>query len=887
MVFTDIEGSTALLRRLGPEYVDVLDNQRAILRKAWSAHFGTEIGTEGDSFFVVFSSAEGAVNAAVQAQQDLAGHAWPRAEQVRVRVGIHTGRPMIHDGGYVGMDVHRAARIASSAHGGQVVLSAPTRTLVAKHLNPDFALRDLGDHNLKDLPAPERLFQVKIPGLPVDFPPLKSLGATSSLPKPPGRLVGRDDDLATLHELLCGDHLSDDGRVRLLTLTGPGGSGKTRLAIALATRLTERAGQFPDGAFFVPLVEATTADAMLAAIGEVLDVPRANRTRPKLLAHLCGRRMLMILDNLEQVEGADKLVHELHQNVPHAVVIATSRRRLRLTAEHEFAVSPLQVADGDDAHAVAESAAAELFVQVAGRVRPGFAVTEDNAPAVASICRHLDGLPLALELAAARTKLLSPRAIVARLDAPLDLSGHVQGVPRRHQTLRETIDWSYQLLSGEQQLLFRRLGVFAGGADLSAVHAVAPDLPTDVFDVISELVDASLVRCSETRGGEPRFWLLETIRAFALDASKNAHEHGDVGEHHARHYAAFAEMMEPLLRGPRYMEGFDQLTLEHDNLRAALAWSADGDADARDSRGDPPAVIGLRIIKAMQAFSRRSGHFAEETSWIEQLLSSMSGIESVLVCRCQSMLSGHYISSDPTAGRELARTSVEMSRRLGDRSELIDALDALVQFDLEVGRMDDAQTMIDEIMKLVREAHDPRASHRAILLQVQIEVARGDYESALQHLERAYALVDSDRNPIDSLSADHERAWILRRMGRAAEALHWIEAATEVAVNLNFAWQNGINFLGEDYAGILAELGDAPGAARLMGAVDGRREALAFPRTPSGDEDIRDSLDKARTALSQQDWNEHYQAGRAMQLEDALVSARTWQSGAMPAGGQG
>ncbi len=307
LLFSDIEGSTALLSRLGPAYAQALDAQRQVLRKAWVAYGGTELGTEGDSFFVVFPTAAGAVAAATQAQRQLADYPWPSGEKVRVRMGVHTGNPSPHDGGYVGMDVHRAARIAGAAHGGQVVVSAATAELVRGCLPDQAHLRDLGSHQLKDIAVPEHLFQLTVGGLQSEFAQLKTLGTAASLPRPATPLVGRGWELVELTELFG----SPD--VRLVTLTGPGGSGKTRLAIALAQQLTER---FPDGVYFVPLVAVTTADVMWTTIAESLDVPPEGKAPPGFFEHVAHRSALSVLDNLEQIDGADEVVTELMAVAP-------------------------------------------------------------------------------------------------------------------------------------------------------------------------------------------------------------------------------------------------------------------------------------------------------------------------------------------------------------------------------------------------------------------------------------------------------------------------------------------------------------------------------------------------------------------------------------------
>jgi predicted ATPase len=538
---------------------------------------------------------------------------WPAGATVRVRMGIHTGNPTVHDGGYVGMDVHRAARIAGAAHGGQVVVSAATAELIGAALPADVRLRDLGSFRLKDLPLPERLFQLTGANLLDGFPPLKTFGSASSLPRPATDLVGRNGELAELTALLSAG-------ARLVTLTGPGGSGKTRLAIGVAAATVDR---YPDGVFFAPLAAVTTAEVMWTTIAQVLDVPPEARTPPALFTHVAQRRALFVLDNLEQIAGADTVVADLLREAPHTAVIAATRRPLHLAAEHEHPVPPLELPDEDDADVTGAQAsgAVQLFVQQARKVKPSFMLTADNVADVTALCRRLDGLPLAIELAAARSKLLSPRALLTRLDQALDIKEAGIDKPARQQTLRAAIDWSYDVLTKEQQAFFRRLGVFAGGADLDAIPALTAEL--DALDMLTDLVDASLITISEDPDGEPRVALLETIRAYARDQLGAHGELDATSQAHAEHYLNLSQQLQPLMLTQQRKAIRARFQAEHDNIRAALEWAlrAPTTSGAESNADDEHRVrIGLGLCAHAGGFWRSSGYSAEGLGWVERAI---------------------------------------------------------------------------------------------------------------------------------------------------------------------------------------------------------------------------------------------------------------------------
>jgi predicted ATPase/class 3 adenylate cyclase len=553
LLFTDIEGSTRLLRSLGDDYGTVLRAHRAVLRQAVRGHGGVEFGTEGDACFVAFPATTAALGAAAQAQAALAAADWPNGAAPRVRMGIHTGTPVVVDDDYVGIDVHRAARICSAAHGGQVLVSGTTRA--AAEPWPSQALRDLGHHRLKDLDRPEHLFQLVAAGLSEDFPPPRSLPTPSNLPAVPTSFVGREAELAEASELLARPG------VRLLTLTGPGGAGKTRLALEAGRALTPR---FPDGVWFVPLATVTDPARVGLAVVEALRLTNpAGRDSIDVVADGIGDwAALLLLDNLEHVAEAGGWVGELLGRAPQLRVLATSRIVLGLTGEHDYPVRPLPA-----------QAAEALFVQRAQAVRPRFALDGDGQQAaVADICARLDGLPPAIELAAARLRMRSlddlRRGLTERL--PL-LTSRARDLPERQRTLRNTIDWSYRLLAGDEQALLRRLSVFVGGWTLESAEAVvgADDGPVEGLET---LVEHSLVWQQET-AGPARYRMLATIREYAGERLEQAGERDRLRRRHAEWFAERAQAAYLRLDSEDQMGALDWYDAEMANVRATLTWA--------------------------------------------------------------------------------------------------------------------------------------------------------------------------------------------------------------------------------------------------------------------------------------------------------------------------
>jgi predicted ATPase/class 3 adenylate cyclase len=540
-VFTDIEGSTALLDQLGERYGEVLFTHHTLLRGVWDAHGGVEVSTEGDAFFVAFSSASSAVAATAAGQAALAAHAWPQGTAVRVRMGVHTGEPRIHDGEYWGPDVHYAARLASAAHGGQVLISA-----AAAALAPGMELSSLGRHRLKDFPQPRELFGLGSGPHPAPrtLDPLRT-----NLPSAPTPLVGRDGEVDELVSLLISD-------ARLVTVVGGGGAGKTRLALAVAERLLD---ELADGAFLIELAELTSSEDVGGAIASVVGT-----TAELLAGTLTGRELLLVLDNVEHVLGAAPLLGELLAAAPRLRILATSQAPLRLAEEHRFALTGL----GDEP-------AAALLIARAKRASRDFAVDEPGAAAVAELCRELDGSPLGIELAAARLALLSPEELLERLRRSPDALGTGgRSLPERQRGLRAAMEWSYGLLDPPAQTLFRRLGHFAGETTLERIEQVCGEGIEDVLESLAQLVDTSLVR--RTRDG--RFEVASALRAYARELLEASGEQEALCRRHAE--AVVAGWLPLVIERPMiaYRETYGPIVAERSDLVVLLDWSSRSEA---------------------------------------------------------------------------------------------------------------------------------------------------------------------------------------------------------------------------------------------------------------------------------------------------------------------
>jgi predicted ATPase/class 3 adenylate cyclase len=887
-LFSDIEGSTRLLEQLGDRYAAVLRRHREAMRRAFAEHDGVERGTEGDSFFVAFGDAIGAVAAAGEGTRNLAGVDWPDGADVRVRIGLHTGEGRLVDGDYIGMDVHRAARIAAAGHGGQVLLSESTRILVERGLSEGVSLRDLGEHQLKDLPTPEHLYQLVIDGQPAEFPPLRSLARTvANLPAQLSTIVGRDADVAAVRALL--------GDSRLVTVTGPGGMGKTRLAQEVALEIVAGGGS---DAVFIPLEALTDADLIPLEILRALRLDTAFAREPldRLAEHFSARAILLVLDNLEQLRAAGLAVKALLDRVPTVKVLASSQAALHVGGEQEYALDTLPVPSGDlgggDPAAITNSPSVRLFVERARAVRADFVLDSSNAAAVADICTRLDGLPLAIELAAALVKVLSPAVIRERIAGRLDaLATRRDDLPARQRTLRATLAWSYDLLDEAEQRLFRRLAAFVGGAGLVEIEAIADVDPplSDAIGSLETLVDRSLVRVRRGRSAEDRYGLFETMRTYGRELLRDSSEERDITRAHAAIYRDLAHRAEPALYAAERRAWLERLADDHDNLRAAL--------DELEASGDLAGALDLAAD--LWRFWQQRGHVREGRDRLEHLLAIIAApgataIPAGIRSRAEEATGSlwYWSSTERRTVRDYYERAVAYAVESGDRSrEAWARYNFAFAFDFtpaagDVGPGDPAAaaSLRTRALEIFRELGDRRGigeslwamGGNALAIASDPAVARARLLEAIPLLEEIGDLYGLGWAQIslgiqEALSGDFLAAG--DQVGRAAEVfVRDGDVAGQIV---------SVQCLGS----LAARRGDDLTAVRFGAAAEAaaREIGVDLPRIPP----IVIPVDEARARLAPEDLERESELGVALGAKAILDTAiESWRASRPGAGGR-
>ena len=812
-LFTDIEESTKLVAALADRYPALLDRHHRLLRQAIAQNSGVEVSTEGDAFFVVFTSPAGAVQAAVDAQRALHTEHWPDGVDVRVRMGLHSGEGVRGADNYIGLDVHRASRIASAAHGGQILISDATRALAERALPDRVSLRDLGLHRLKGLPTPERIYQLTVDELPADFPPISSLdGRPNNLPAEMTSFVGREEQIREVRQRVVG--------TRLVTLTGPGGTGKTRLALRVAEEVI---GDYEHGCWFVALDALRDPELVPSAIATALglQIPADRDAMMVVESWVGSRQLLLVLDNFEHVSDAASIVARLLAVARRLHVLVTSRTPLHISGEQEYPVPPLATGALPSAVATVEGLsqyeAVRLFIERALSVKPDFQITNADAPAVAEICARLDGLPLAIELAAARVKLLTPEDILERLGQSLTLlASATRDLPERQRTLLSAIAWSHDLLSESERRLFASLSIFRGGFTLAAAEGVCGDaaLGVEVFDGVASLLDKSLVRREEL-GGEPRFAMLQTIREFARERLTESGELDELTRRHALYFFGLARDAAPQLGGPDQLMWLDRLERELDNLRAAFSRQFDGEMldAARTAAG------------GIWRFWQLRGHFIEARSLFERLLAQPGGDPASRAKALTGAGGIAYWHGDFERMAAHYREARELLEPLGDTASLAEAVynESYVSF-LRDADFDSARTRLNRAIKLYREAGNAVGAAEAESTLGFMHYFEGNTEGAIPYQEKAIATFRAAG--ARWLESDN----LMGLSSMYAQVGDWQRAAEAIRESVALAAQLGIEValsMAFGFAGAMAAwVGDAELGTRLMGKADEMKERL-------------------------------------------------------------
>lgn len=863
-LFTDIEGSTRLWEEAPERMRLALARHDALCHAAVERHRGTIVKTTGDGVHAAFDSARDALAAAVDMQLALAAPEAGDGIALRIRCGLHRGADERRDGDFYGREVNRAARIMGAAHGGQILVSQAVADAVRSAPPADVSLRDLGAVRLRDLAAPERVYQVIHPGLRAEFPALRSLEATpNNLAQQLNSFVGRSRELADVRRLLAAN--------RLVTLLGMGGIGKSRLSVQLGAEVLD---DYPDGVWLIELAPLADAQLVPQAVASVLGVKEeaGGTVLDALLKFARDRTLLIILDNCEHlVHACADVAKRLLQAGPRVKILATSRDALQIAGETVFQLAPLAAPDPRAqaaAEALAQSDAVRLFVDRAGAAQPAFRLTADNAQAVAAICHRLDGIPLALELAAARTRALPVEAIAARLNERFKLlvTGDRTVLPRQ-RTLRALIDWSYDLLAPPERMLFQRLSVFAGGWTLEAAEAVGAGgaiEAADVLDLLARLVEKSLV-IADIEGG--RYRMLETVRQYAQEKLTEAGGVDAVREGHLAFYVRLAEAARAELVGPEQGAWLKRLDRELDNLLAAHGWC---------DRAVGGAQLGLQLVFSIKFYLLSRGLLAlGERVAIEALARPQAQVSATWRCRGLAVAGQFlfYRGRYREARRYLAE-SLAVARELGDQSRIASALQPLGMACLGDGDLSSAGEYLEEAVKLAEQQDDQLSLAAAVNALAQLYRVEGRLDEAEPLCERVLSIAREldDQDSIAIALLNKAMLAISRgvRDGVARTLLDVLEIATAI----------GSRPVGQSLLEVTSALaslrGDSRSAARFFGAAEAQTEKTGLHRDPADDAFLSPLIDCVRAALGDVSYFDAERAGRSLSYEEAIGQARDW-----------
>ncbi len=902
-LFTDIEGSTKLAREHPNKFELLRQRHHAILHSAMDAHQGYVFQIIGDAFCVAFSTAGEALQAAGQAQKDLYAENWGDLP-IKVRVGIHTGKAEVQDSGeYTGyLTLSRVQRVMSAGHGGQTLLSQVTQELVRDELPENVFLHDLGEHRLKDLIRPEHIYQLDISGLPADFPPIKTLDSyRHNLPVQMTSFIGRENVMTEIKDALT-EH-------RLVTLTGPGGAGKTRLSMQVAADLIDG---FSDGVWFVDLAPLSDSAFVPQAIASALNVREAGASSlmDLLVSYVQRRELLIVLDNCEHlVDACAYAAEQLLRAGPRLKIIATSREGLGIAGEKIFPVPSLSFTNTrhPSLSTLSQYEATRLFIDRALLVQPHFVVNNENAPSVAQICYRLDGIPLAIELAAARVKAMSPEQIAARLDDSFRLltGGNRTALPRQ-QTLRATIDWSWELLSADERLLLKRLSVFAGGWTLEAAEAIGKGEGIeeyDILDLLTQLVNKSLVVWQELQG-ESRYLLLETIRQYAYAKQTTANEADEEPRLHQRHaefYTQFVENAVLKIYSPEQADWLKRLDADQDNLRAALEWTI------RSKSG-----TALRIAKAFEEYLFWRNAFVEGIQWGERALSAE--LDAPLELRAYVM-AWMALFSDQIGridqGSEYGKTGLELARQSQDKALLAFILFIRGAVSIESGDPQLADACFEEALPLARATQSPFILPGVLSYMGLMRIFAGENTQGESYLQEATEVAErlySSFFQSMSLWFSGHLAFLKQDIGKArADLMQGLQLARELQFKIVVAhveeMLGRVQILDQDltsarlgltqsftmlqdmaskpclahglegWARLVLVQGEPQRATRILGAIDAHMKALGMNMIPIEQALYNETLAAVQQQLNTTEFQQEWAVGEKLNLEQAIELA--------------
>lgn len=861
-LFTDLESSTHLWQQFPEAMRTAQARHDALLKEAVGAHRGRIVKTTGDGLHAVFESAEEAVAAALAGQQAMIAERWPEGVgPLRVRMGVHTGESEERAGDFYGSEVNRAARLMSIGHGGQVLLSSATAMIVRDRLPADASILELGEHRLRDLEHPEYVYQLAHPDLPSEFGPLRSPSeAKHNLPEQLTTFVGRMKELAEVADLL--------DRSRLLTLIGPGGTGKTRLSLQAAAQSLHA---YEDGVFFVDLTLLSDPSQIMGTIAETLGV-RELSTEPvidTLKRYLKDRQLLLVLDNFEHLIKGSSGLGDLIRAAPDVDLLVTSREVLRVSGENTYRVPPLDLPDPDrkvEVSDLAQYEAVELFVKRAQAAHHGFELTDQNSTEVAEICRRLDGLPLAIELAAARTRMFPPKKLLEGLSDRLKLlSGGMRDLPSRQQTLRSTIDWSYELLDESERALFARLAVFSGGGSLDAIEAVCGSHPgMDILENLESLLDKSLIRQEYDFEGQPRFTMLETIHAFAQEKLMDRDDWAATQTAHAEWVLQFAERAEAGLFGRNSETWTERVRTEEGNMRVALE-------RCRSGKLDPE--LGVHLAGKLRYYWESTDKLTEGRAWLDSMLSisTEASAEARASAICGAGVLAYWQGDWSNCGK-WCREALEVGRELGDQFVVGEAQHFLAHYSQNEGELDRAVDLLRESLDNFLELDHSWGILRSRVCLADAERLTQNYERAARNFREIIQEYENRTKDLLYAASMSNYGNVLNRQGEYERALASFRKGIEFASELENATLLG--FLFDGLAGTAILTSQPERSAQLMGA-----SQMAFERAGVTSLNAVDQFDHdhymaaIREKLDDDLLDDLIETGRQMSLEQAVTFA--------------